>query len=48
MSTTPPPLAADLNAGLRRLKLAAVRRLAPELLITAKTSGGTPKSSCAP
>jgi hypothetical protein len=37
MTTTPPPLAADLHAGLRRLKLAAMRRLAPELLITAKT-----------
>ena len=31
MSTAPPPLAADLTAGLRRLKLAAMRRLAPEL-----------------
>ena len=30
MSTAPPPLAADLTAGLRRLKLAAMRRLAPE------------------
>ena len=26
MSTAPPPLAADLTAGLRRLKLAAMRR----------------------
>ena len=43
MSTTPPPLAADLNAGLRRLKLAAVRRLAPELLITAKTQRWAPE-----
>jgi len=43
MSTTPPPLAADLNAGLRRLKLAAVRRLAPELLITAKTQRWNPE-----
>jgi hypothetical protein len=32
-----PELAADLDAGLRRLKLAAIRRTAPELLITAKT-----------
>ena len=39
MSTAPPPLAADLTDGLKRLKLAAMRRLAPELLITAKTSG---------
>ena len=38
MTTTPPPaLAADLNAGLRRLKLGAMRRLAPELMVTAKT-----------
>src|SRR6204780_5832585 len=43
MTTTPPPLAADLNAGLRRLKLAAVRRLAPELLITAKTQRWNPE-----
>ena len=43
MSTAPPPLAADLNAGLRRLKLAAVRRLAPELLITAKTQRWNPE-----
>jgi DNA replication protein DnaC len=43
MSTTPPPLAADLNAGLRRLKLAAVRRLAPELLITARTQRWNPE-----
>lgn len=38
-----PPLAADLDAGLRRLKLAAVRRTAPEVLITAKTQRGTPE-----
>ena len=37
MSTTPPALAADLETGLRRLKLAAMRRLTPELLVTAKT-----------
>jgi DNA replication protein DnaC len=43
MSTAPPPLAADLNAGLRRLKLAAMRRLAPELLITAKTQRWNPE-----
>jgi DNA replication protein DnaC len=43
MSTTPPPLAADLHAGLRRLKLAAMRRLAPELLITAKTQRWNPE-----
>jgi DNA replication protein DnaC len=43
VSTTPPPLAADLNAGLRRLKLAAMRRLAPELLVTAKTQRWNPE-----
>jgi DNA replication protein DnaC len=43
MSTTPPPLAADLNAGLRRLKLASMRRLAPELLVTAKTQRWNPE-----
>ena len=43
MSTTPPPLAADLNDGLKRLKMAAMRRLAPELLITAKTQRWNPE-----
>ena len=43
MSTAPPPLAADLHAGLRRLKLAAMRRLAPELLVTAKTQRWNPE-----
>jgi DNA replication protein DnaC len=43
VSTTPPPLAADLNAGLRRLKLAAMRRLAPELLVTARTQRWNPE-----
>ncbi len=42
-ATTPPPLAPDLAAGLRRLKLAAIRRLAPELLITAKTQRWAPE-----
>ena len=32
MSAAPPALAPDLAAGLRRLKLAAMRELAPELL----------------
>ena len=36
-ATTPPPLPADLNEGPKRLKMAAMRRLAPELLFTAKT-----------
>jgi DNA replication protein DnaC len=43
MSTTPPPLAADLNAGLRRLKMAAMRQLAPQLLVTAKTQRWSPE-----
>ncbi len=43
MSTAPPPLAPDLAAGLRRLKLAAIRQLAPELLITAKTQRWAPE-----
>jgi DNA replication protein DnaC len=43
VSTTAPPLAADLNAGLRRLKLAAMRRLAPELLVTARTQRWNPE-----
>ncbi|CAN5506814.1 hypothetical protein BH09ACT7_BH09ACT7_57810 [soil metagenome] len=38
-----PPLAADLDAGLRRLKLAAIRRTAPEVLLTAKTQRWTPE-----
>ena len=40
---TIPELPADLAAGLRRLKLAAVRRIAPEVLITAKTQRWTPE-----
>jgi hypothetical protein len=36
-------LAADLNDGLKRLKMAAMRRLAPELLITAKTQRWNPE-----
>lgn len=38
-----PPLAAGLDACLRRLKLAAIRRTAPEVLITAKTQRWTPE-----
>ncbi|WP_114906896.1 IS21-like element helper ATPase IstB [Ornithinimicrobium murale] len=40
---TPPVLDADLTAGLRRLKLAAMRQLAPELLGTAKTQRWAPE-----
>jgi DNA replication protein DnaC len=43
MTAPTPVLAPDLVAGLRRLKLAAMRRLAPELLITAKTQRWAPE-----
>ena len=43
MTTTPPPLAADLEAGLRRLRLSAIRTLSPELLVTAKTQRWKPE-----
>jgi DNA replication protein DnaC len=36
-------LAADLTEGLRRLKLATMRQLAPELLLTAKTQRWNPE-----
>jgi DNA replication protein DnaC len=38
-----PALAPDLHAGLRRLKLAAMRTLAPELLLTARTQRWAPE-----
>ena len=43
MSTTAPALPADLTEGLRRLKLATMRQLAPELLLTAKTQRWNPE-----
>src|SRR5215208_3611764 len=43
MSAAPPALAPDLAAGLRRLKLAAMREFAPELLQTAKTQRWAPE-----
>ena len=43
MTAAAPVLAADLTEGLRRLKLAAMRQLAPELLVTAKTQRWTPE-----
>ncbi len=43
MSGPAPALAADLADGLRRLKLAAIRALAPELLVTAKTQRWAPE-----
>ena len=42
-AATPPPLPGDLAEGLKRLKMAAMRRLAPELLITAKTQRWKPE-----
>lgn len=42
MSAPPSPLAADLEAGLRRLKLAKVREIAPEVLQTAKVQRWPP------
>src|SRR4051794_5144223 len=42
-ASTPPPLPADLTEGLKRLKMAAMRRLAPELLVTAKTQRWKPE-----
>jgi DNA replication protein DnaC len=41
-AATPLPLASDLEAGLRRLKLARIRSLAPEVLQTAKTQRWAP------
>jgi DNA replication protein DnaC len=43
MTATAPALAADLVAGLRRLKLAKVRAIAPEVLQTAKTQRWSPE-----
>ena len=40
---TTPALAPDLVAGLRRLKLARIRAIAPEVLITAKTQRWAPE-----
>ena len=42
-ATAAPALSADLVAGLRRLKLATVRRLAPELCQTARTQRWAPE-----
>jgi DNA replication protein DnaC len=43
VSTESPPLPADLTAGLKRLKLATMRALAPELLVVAKTQRWRPE-----
>ena len=42
-ATTTPALAPDLVAGLRRLKLAKVRAIAPEVLVTARTQRWSPE-----
>jgi DNA replication protein DnaC len=43
MTAQAPPLAPDIAAGLRRLKLSTMRHLAPGLLITAKTQRWPPE-----
>jgi hypothetical protein len=43
MSTAAPPLAPDLLAGLRRLKLSTIRAQAPEVLQTARTQRWPPE-----
>ena len=43
MTAPAPALPADIEAALRRLRLAAVRRLAPELLVVAKTQRWSPE-----
>ncbi len=43
MSAAAPPLAPDLAAGLRRLKLATIRVQAPEVLQTARTQRWPPE-----
>jgi len=42
---SPPVLPADLEAGLRRLRLGTIRRNAPEVLLTAKTQRWTPEET---
>jgi DNA replication protein DnaC len=43
MATVAPQLPADLDAGLRRLRLGAMRRLTAELLVSAKTQRWQPE-----
>ena len=43
MSAPAPALPADLETALRRLRLAAIRKLAPELLVVAKTQRWSPE-----
>jgi DNA replication protein DnaC len=42
-AAAPAPLTDDLEHGLRRLKLASMRRVAPEMLATAKTQRWAPE-----
>jgi len=42
-AATAPALAADLDAGLRRLKLGTMRRTAAEVMVTAKTQRWSPE-----
>jgi len=41
-ATTPAPLSAEVEHGLRRLKLASIRQVAPEMLVTAKPQRWAP------
>ena len=43
MNRTPIPLDADLEAGLKRLKLSTIRRQAPDVLATAKAQRWAPE-----
>lgn len=43
VASTPPPLSPEIEHGLRRLKLASMRRVAPEMLTTAKTQRWAPQ-----
>src|SRR5438128_3529715 len=43
MTAAPPALAADIEAGFRRLRLRAMRQVSPELLLTAKTQRWAPE-----
>ena len=43
MSAPAPALPADLETALRRLRLAAIRKLAPELVVVAKTQRWSPE-----
>jgi DNA replication protein DnaC len=44
-TTTAAPLPEDLEAGLKRLKLATIRRQGPDVLLTAKTQRWTPEET---